>query len=67
VIAITPTGAEHVERFRELNAGQLRSLLAHIETDDLAVVERAVGVLSAATAAQSGDPVAAVILEGDPA
>lgn len=67
VIGITPTGAEHVERLRELNARQLRSLLTRIDTADLAVVERALVILVAATAPQPGGPVGAVPLEGAPA
>ena len=41
LIRITDAGADQLDLFRELNARQVRILLARLETADLAVVERA--------------------------
>lgn len=51
VITTTAGGRAHLERMRELNQQQLRDLLAHIDDADLAVVERAIHVMSDAAAA----------------
>jgi DNA-binding MarR family transcriptional regulator len=48
LVHITDAGASELELFRELNARQVRNLLARLALDDLAVVERALNVLAAA-------------------
>ena len=48
VVTITPTGSAHLARFRELNAAQMRRLLARLGDPELEVVERATGYLAAA-------------------
>jgi DNA-binding MarR family transcriptional regulator len=48
VVTITPTGSAHLERFRELNAAQMRRLLARLGDAELDVVERATFLLAAA-------------------
>lgn len=50
LVRISDAGASQLELFRELNARQVRSLLALLTTADLAVVERALDVLAAAAA-----------------
>jgi DNA-binding MarR family transcriptional regulator len=52
VIAATEAARSLMERFRELNAAQMRRLLAHVDPADLPVIERAFGlILTAADAA----------------
>jgi len=53
VVTITPTGLADLERFRELNAAQLRRLLGRLRDPELDVVERATALLAAA----ADDPV----------
>jgi DNA-binding MarR family transcriptional regulator len=58
-VAISPTPAalELLERFRELNQRQLRELLGRLDAEELATVDRAIGVLGHAvdrTAATAG-------------
>lgn len=48
VVSITPRGRAFIDRFRELNAGQLRQLLAHLDDAELDVVARAMTVLGEA-------------------
>lgn len=48
VVTITPTGSADLERFRELNAAQMRRLLARLGDPELDVVERATILLAAA-------------------
>jgi DNA-binding MarR family transcriptional regulator len=67
VIRITPSGIEHIERLRELNAGQLRLLLARVADSDLALIERALAILSAAAPGPAGGTSASRTIEGDPA
>jgi DNA-binding MarR family transcriptional regulator len=50
VVTITPTGKADLERFRELNAAQMRRLLARLGDSELDVVERATVLLAAAAA-----------------
>lgn len=45
VVSATPAGHELLERFRELNAAQLRTMLASIPDDDLSVIERSFQLL----------------------
>lgn len=45
VVSATPAGQALIERFRELNRRQLRELLERLPEHDLAVVERAIGLL----------------------
>ena len=57
LVGATDTGAALLDRFRELNQRQLRWLLGRVAPDDLVVVERAYGILVAATA-DLPDPIA---------
>ena len=50
VVTITPTGSANLERFRELNAAQMRRLLARLADPELDIVERATALLAAAAA-----------------
>ncbi len=45
LVSVTPAGQTLIERFRELNRRQLRELLERLSDDDLAVVDRAIGLL----------------------
>jgi MarR family transcriptional regulator, organic hydroperoxide resistance regulator len=46
VIHVTDQGREVLERFRELNAAQLRHLLTFVEPRDLPAIERAIRLMS---------------------
>jgi DNA-binding MarR family transcriptional regulator len=48
VVALTPAGSDFVDRFRELNARQMRELLAVLDDTDLASVRDALGALQRA-------------------
>jgi len=48
VVTMTATGSGHLERFRELNAAQMRRLLARLGDAELDVVEEATRLLAAA-------------------
>jgi DNA-binding MarR family transcriptional regulator len=50
VVALTPAGSEFIDRFRELNARQMRELLEALEDDELAQVRDALGHLARAAA-----------------
>jgi DNA-binding MarR family transcriptional regulator len=50
-VSVTPLGAETLEQLRELSTRQLRSLLDVVGDDDLAVVERAIRILTEAVEA----------------
>jgi DNA-binding MarR family transcriptional regulator len=55
LLHITPAGTTQLERFRELNAGHFRTILARVGDADLGMVERALAALAAA--AGPGEPV----------
>jgi DNA-binding MarR family transcriptional regulator len=48
LVALTPAGSDFVDRFRELNARQMRELLAVLDDADLASVRDALGALERA-------------------
>jgi len=48
VVRLTPEGVALIDRFRDLNASQMRDLLSRLDDDGLAVVRRALDVLSTA-------------------
>jgi DNA-binding MarR family transcriptional regulator len=48
VVSATQAGHRLIERFRELNAAQLRTMLESLSDDDLVVVERSFGLLAEA-------------------
>jgi DNA-binding MarR family transcriptional regulator len=50
VVALTPAGRDFIDRFRELNARQMRELLELLADDDLARVRDALAALAAAAA-----------------
>jgi DNA-binding MarR family transcriptional regulator len=50
LVRISDAGVDQLERFRELNARQVRALLARLDMADLAVIERALDILAAAAA-----------------
>jgi DNA-binding MarR family transcriptional regulator len=51
VVALTPAGRDFIDRFRELNARQMRELLQLLDDADLACVRDALAALAAAAAA----------------
>jgi DNA-binding MarR family transcriptional regulator len=51
LVRISDAGIDQLELFRELNARQVRALLARLDMADLAVIERALDVLAAAAVA----------------
>jgi DNA-binding MarR family transcriptional regulator len=55
-VAATPAGVEAIERFHELGTTQLRDFLAPVSDADLAVVERALDILTAAVPAPDEGP-----------
>jgi len=48
VVALTPAGSEFIDRFRELNARQMRELLEHLDDAELDQVRLALGALARA-------------------
>lgn len=58
LISLTPAGRDFKERFQELGTGQLRQLLARLDTAELALVRQAIEVLldAAATRHHEEDP-----------
>jgi DNA-binding MarR family transcriptional regulator len=50
VVALTPAGRDFIDRFRELNARQMRELLELLGDDDLASVRDALAALATAAA-----------------
>jgi DNA-binding MarR family transcriptional regulator len=46
VVGLTPAGSAFIDRFRELNARQLRDLLARLDDTELALVRDAVAALA---------------------
>lgn len=69
MLRITDAGANQLELFRELSAGQVRDLLARIDDADLADVERALDILADAALRPSVAPPesAPPATEGEPA
>ena len=53
VVTLTPEGDALIERFRDLNRSQMRSLLVLLSDDDLDAVERAVTALTRAAERRS--------------
>jgi DNA-binding MarR family transcriptional regulator len=66
ILRITAPGATQLELVRELNAGQVRVLLARVDVADLAVVGQAIAILADA-ARPAGDLSASPTFEGEPA
>ncbi len=50
VVGLTPAGRDFIDRFRELNARQMRELLERVGDRDLAIVRDALAALAAAAA-----------------
>lgn len=67
VVTATPAGIALLDRFNELNAGHLRRLLASLDDEDLAVVERAFRLLAGVMAARPTPPALDVATERKPA
>jgi DNA-binding MarR family transcriptional regulator len=67
VIRATSAGVEHLDRLRELNAGQLRLLLARVDADDLPAIEHALDILAAAADGRPERLPAPLATEGDKA
>jgi DNA-binding MarR family transcriptional regulator len=57
VVSATSGGHELLERFRELNAAQLRAMLGSLDDEDLVVVERGIGLLASTLPAAGPSPV----------
>lgn len=67
VLRIADAGTAQLEHFRELNAGQFRALLARVGDADLVVVQHALDILAAASAAEpDATPVASPASGGSP-
>lgn len=67
VLRITGAGATQLQLFRELNAGQIRALLARIDAADLVIVAKAVEILAAAANRDAAVTPASPSIEGEPA
>jgi DNA-binding MarR family transcriptional regulator len=63
IVALTETGADTLERMRELNHHQMRTLLERLSEDELTVIERAIEILAAAALPATAERVQP---EGDP-
>jgi DNA-binding MarR family transcriptional regulator len=73
VVALTPAGNDFIDRFRELNAHQMRELLVHLDDEDLEHVRtglealaRAASQLGARTGAGLPGPADSTPLRKDP-
>ena len=53
VVALTPEGTAFIDRFRELNARQMRDLLDRLDDEELAMVRRALVALTRAANEQA--------------
>lgn len=58
LVGLTPAGREFVDRFRELNARQMRTLLEHLDDAELEQVRSALGVLARAATRIAPSPTA---------
>jgi DNA-binding MarR family transcriptional regulator len=67
VLQLTDAGTTQLQLFRELNQGQIRTLLADIDAADLAVIGDALDILAAAAGRQAATPPASLTIEGEPA
>jgi DNA-binding MarR family transcriptional regulator len=68
ILRITEAGTSQLELFRELNASQIRSLIARIGDAELAVVAHALDILAAAAMRPAGTPASrSEVIEGEPA
>jgi DNA-binding MarR family transcriptional regulator len=56
VISATPRAQAELERFRELNAAQMRHLLSFVDPADLPIIERAIELMSVAADAAGSQP-----------
>jgi DNA-binding MarR family transcriptional regulator len=66
IVSVTQAGVELMERFRELNARQLRGLLRTLPEADLDTVERALRILRDATARRRASQTASSSTDPDP-
>jgi DNA-binding MarR family transcriptional regulator len=57
IVALTETGADTLERMRELNHHQMRHLLERLSEEELTVIERAIEILAAAALPATADRV----------
>lgn len=65
VVSITDRGMAFVDRFRELNAGQLRQLLAVLDDAELGAVSQALSILGAAAERRAArQPSPSVVTKG---
>jgi DNA-binding MarR family transcriptional regulator len=69
ILRLTDAGTTQLELFRELNEGQIRSLLSRIDAADLVVIGHALDVLANAAARGAAAPPASPsrTTQGDPA
>jgi DNA-binding MarR family transcriptional regulator len=56
VVGLTPAGTAFIDRFRELNARQMRELLRRLDDAELGAVRQALAALSRAAAEASASP-----------
>jgi DNA-binding MarR family transcriptional regulator len=59
VVSLTPSGTEFIDRFRELNARQMRALLVLLTDGELADLRRSLDALSRAAARLTAESAAA--------
>jgi DNA-binding MarR family transcriptional regulator len=58
LVGLTPAGSQFIDRFRELNARQMRELLERLDDAELAQVRSALAALARAAGATSSTPTA---------
>jgi DNA-binding MarR family transcriptional regulator len=56
VVGLTPSGLEFIDRFRELNAREMRGLLELLDDAELSSVRRALVALASAAARRAATP-----------
>ncbi|MGZ8527941.1 MAG: MarR family winged helix-turn-helix transcriptional regulator [Candidatus Limnocylindrales bacterium] len=56
ILSLTDAAVGLLDRMRELNAGHMRRMLAHVSEADLAVIERSIHVLAEATERMQAEP-----------
>jgi len=67
VVGLTPAGTQFIDRFRELNARQMRDLLAVLDDRTLDLVRDALAALDGAAAQLASQPHISASLRKDPA
>jgi DNA-binding MarR family transcriptional regulator len=66
LVGLTPAGRQFIDRFRELNARQMRELLERLDDAELAQVRSALAALARAAGATSSTPTAITGVDDQP-